>query len=84
VSNALKHAFEGREQGTVVVTLKRRTGETVELRVQDDGVGFPPGVDIQTLTSMGMNIINTLTSQIFGTVTMERAQGTAFLITFPG
>jgi PAS domain S-box-containing protein len=84
VSNALKHAFGGREQGRVTVRLKRNDPKTVELSVQDDGVGFPPGLDFRSVLSMGMNLVVSLTDQIGGTAELQRNGGTNFLIRFPG
>ncbi len=42
LTNALEHAFEGREQGVVEVSL-RREGDRVRLTVEDDGSGMPEG-----------------------------------------
>ncbi len=84
VSNALKHAFRDRDRGEVIVTLRRADRETLEMTVADDGVGFPPGVDIQALTSMGMNLVVTLTGQIAGRVALDRSHGTKIVVAFPG
>jgi PAS domain S-box-containing protein len=84
VSNSLKHAFGGREQGMVTVRLRRNDPKTVELSVQDDGAGFPPGLDFRSVLSMGMNLVVSLTDQIGGTVDLQRDGGTTFLIRFPG
>jgi two-component sensor histidine kinase len=83
VSNALKHAFVGREQGRVTVRLRRNDPNTVELSVQDDGTGFPAGLDYRTVQSMGMNLMVSLTDQIGGTVELRRDGGTTFFIRFP-
>lgn len=83
VSNALKHAFGGREQGRVTVRLRRDDPNTVELSVQDDGTGFPAGLDYRNVQSMGMNLMVSLTDQIGGTVELRREGGTTFFIRFP-
>ena len=43
VTNAAKHAFEGRERGAITVSWKRRREGGWRLTVADDGVGMPPG-----------------------------------------
>ncbi|WP_299426961.1 sensor histidine kinase [Sphingomonas bacterium] len=43
VTNAAKHAFAGRESGTIDVSWKRRAEGGWRLTVADDGVGMPPG-----------------------------------------
>ena len=44
ILNALKHAFRGRDSGTLSVEL--RAGATNMLAVSDDGTGLPPGFHI--------------------------------------
>ena len=40
LSNTLRHAFEGRMEGCVSVSLKQHGGDRVRLMVSDDGVGL--------------------------------------------
>ncbi|MCC6398218.1 MAG: PAS domain S-box protein [Bacteroidetes bacterium] len=84
VSNALKHAFPGGNHGTVLVSFKRLRDGMLQLEVQDNGVGFPAALDVRTISSMGMSIIRTLTEQISGSLTLDRAEGTRFTVVFPG
>jgi len=41
LTNALEHAFEGREEGFVNVRFHRLSGDGVRLTVEDDGIGLP-------------------------------------------
>ena len=41
LTNALKHAFEGREEGLVEARLKTLSSGIIRLTVTDDGVGLP-------------------------------------------
>lgn len=41
LTNALEHAFEGRESGYVDVRFYRLSGGTIRLSIEDDGVGMP-------------------------------------------
>ena len=43
LTNALEHAFEGRDEGFVSVRLARHTRGGIRLMVEDDGVGLPGG-----------------------------------------
>jgi len=43
LTNALEHAFEGREAGSVNVTFRKLSGGGVRLTVEDDGIGLPEG-----------------------------------------
>ena len=87
VTNALKHAFAGRDKGTVSVSLES-SDTAVErrfrLRVADDGVGLEPGFDWRAADSMGLRLVDMLTKQLKGTmdVATGRDKGTSFTIEF--
>jgi len=83
VSNALKHAFDSRERGSVGVRFKRLNASTVQLEVWDDGVGLPHGTDFRDMNSMGMSIIKTLVVQLSGSISCEGTSGTRFTVVFP-
>jgi PAS domain S-box-containing protein len=83
VSNALKHAFRGRESGVLEVQFRAIDQETFELVVKDDGVGFPEGVEFSSLQSMGMTLVTNLTEQLQGKIELERGNGALFRLRFP-
>lgn len=83
ISNALKHAFNGREGGMITVCFRRTGASMLELSVSDDGVGVPPDLDIDTAESMGMTLVNSLVRQIHGTLVLGREGGSRFVIRFP-
>jgi two-component sensor histidine kinase len=56
LQNALEHAFVGRAQGTVRISLGRGPQDYV-VEVADDGVGLPSG---GLLSSLGLEIVETL------------------------
>ncbi|MCR4438178.1 MAG: PAS domain S-box protein [bacterium] len=83
VSNALKHAFPDGRKGKVTVGLERANGSYV-LKVSDDGVGFPAHVDFRNTESLGLQLVNTLTDQLEGTIELSaNGGGTTFTICFP-
>ena len=88
LTNALKHAFPEGRAGSVAVSLRRRPDGSFELRVADDGVGLPPGVDPDNPRTLGLRIVNILCAQIRGVLEVERgteeSPGTAFSLVFPG
>lgn len=70
VINALKHAFVGREQGTIMVRFVHvLDGWT--LTVADDGVGLPPG---QVRAGLGTSIVEALARQLSATVDVASAR----------
>ena len=81
VTNALKYAFRGRERGRVDIRLARE-GENHRLTIADDGIGLPGNIDPETAESLGLQLVNTLTRQLGGTLTVTRSGGTQFTVTF--
>ena len=86
VTNALKHAFPGERTGEVRIalhTLQQADGSHIVLTVADTGQGMPADLDIQHTRSLGFQLINALTSQIGGTLEVQREAGTEVTIRFP-
>ena len=83
VSNCFKHAFPDGRQGRIIVSLHLNPEENLVLTVGDDGVGFPRNLDYRCTDSLGLQLINTLSEQLGGTLALRSKQGTEFVITFP-
>lgn len=60
VTNALQHAFAGRDAGLVELRLKEMSGGTVRVQVVDDGVGLPTHIDWPHKGSLGSRIVRQL------------------------
>lgn len=83
VSNSLKHAFPGRESGTIFLSL-RKAGEQVELRYRDDGPGMPRSVDLSPTGSLGLKLVHNLAvHQLRGKMEVRRDPSTEFVFRFP-
>ncbi len=82
ISNAIKHAFPGDRTGLVRIGLRRTPEGAVELRVADDGVGLPEGLDIQKAETLGLQIVHLLIEQLEGVLEVDRTRGTAVTLTF--
>ena len=66
------------------VTIRMTRNEAVyRLSVQDNGVGLPPGFDLGNSTSLGLQLVSTLTDQINGVLEIQGTGGTEFSIVFP-
>lgn len=79
--NAYKHAFQNADEGLISVELTK-CDENVCLRVSDNGKGFPDNLNTEATKSLGMTLINTLTKQLKGTLTMNNENGSFFEIKF--
>jgi len=80
--NALKHAFRGRSEGNVTVSLRGAGEGRTSLSVSDDGVGLPAGFDWRKSSSLGLRLVQMLAGQLKGTVEVSSDGGTKFEITF--
>ena len=82
VTNALKHAFPGREEGMIRVAL-RREATRFRLVIEDDGVGFPAG--LQGKGTSGLGLVGGLLRQLHGQMLREpgaAGTGTRWVIEF--
>lgn len=83
LSNALKHAFPDQREGLIRIQLKSDNENTLILIVNDNGIGLPMGIDLNNTSSLGFQLIVTLTNQLQGNITVERNGGTSIVVTFP-
>lgn len=85
VTNALKYAFEGRDQGTITVDLQPlEQNDGCVLKIADDGIGMPEDQFNAYSTSLGMELIQTFVSQLDGEVEVDTSNGTSYhIVLFP-
>ncbi len=82
VTNALEHAFIGRQQGNIWLSLKRQDQGDIILTIKDDGIGVPPDFDFYETESLGLRLVRILTRQLEGEIELDLEGGTCFKITF--
>ncbi|HPQ04835.1 MAG TPA: histidine kinase dimerization/phosphoacceptor domain -containing protein [Methanothermobacter sp.] len=82
VTNSLKHAFPEGAEGEVNLKLKSLNDEIL-LEVSDNGVGFPDSLDWQKTSSLGLQLVKSLSDQINADVEMISDDGTTFRIKVP-
>jgi len=88
VSNSLKHAFPANienprtgRKDEIKIDLQSVEDQII-LTVSDNGVGFPENLDFRNTESLGLQLVNILTEQLGGTITLGRRGGTTFKIRF--
>jgi two-component system, sensor histidine kinase PdtaS len=82
VTNALKYAFPGDQAGEIAVMVNQ-TAQNIKLRIHDNGVGLPQGLNLSTSGSLGITLIKGLASQLKGKFDMDNSSGVKITITFP-
>jgi PAS domain S-box-containing protein len=81
MTNALKYAYPSGRPGEIRVGLKT-ADNSILLDVCDDGIGMPDDIDIETSGTMGLMLVNMLTNQLEGKVSIEKGKGTKIGVRF--
>jgi two-component sensor histidine kinase len=83
VSNCLKHAFPSGQRGDVSVVFSKE-GEQFVLCVADNGVGLPGDIDLKKVESLGLQLVETLSTQIGASLAIRSSpgKGTTFTVSF--
>jgi two-component sensor histidine kinase len=80
LQNAVDHAYPADldltgEPGKVAVVIER-SGQSLRLRVTDDGVGLAEEFDLDATTGLGLSIVRTLvTSDLSGEISIRTGDG---------
>jgi two-component sensor histidine kinase len=86
VQNAVDHGFPAGHSaptGRVLVALHREGGDAV-VEVADDGVGLPPGFDLETASGLGLSIVHTLvTTEMGGSLELRGDRGARAVVRVP-
>ena len=83
VTNALKHAFPDRQQGTIRISARQLDEGRLQLAVIDNGVGLPANFDVRHCRTMGLQLVNTLAGQLAAEFEVVVDGGTSVKLTFP-
>ena len=84
ITNCLKHAFGGREEGSIRLTGKTEQ-DTCSLTVEDDGPGLPEGLDLKVPDTLGLQLVAGLAEQLGGIIRRgPQGKGASVQVRFPG
>ncbi len=83
LANAVQHAFPSGRSGRILLTLDRGAKGAPRLRVADDGVGLPAGLDFPAQGHCGALLLRGLAQQIGAVLTVTRDGGTMITVELP-
>lgn len=84
LSNALKYAFPDGRNGKILVRSRESEPGSLELTVEDNGIGLPAGrLGARNTESLGLRIVRILTQQLDGSLEQEACPGTRIVLRFP-
>jgi two-component sensor histidine kinase len=66
ITNIFKYAFDGRDNGTIIIGVERIDNQKVRMSITDDGIGLPENFNEQVNTSagLGLKLIDSLSHQL--------------------
>lgn len=83
LQNAVEHGYANRTEGTIQVSL-RETPDSMLIEIRDDGEGLPPGFDLRSHSSLGLQIVQTLVrDDLKGQFELRNGQGVTAVVAFP-
>jgi two-component sensor histidine kinase len=81
--NSIKYAFQNREIGNILISLKRKN-DILEIIISDDGKGMNTDLFYsENSDTSGILIVKSLVNQMDGTIELKSIQGTSYLINIP-
>jgi len=82
ITNSIKYAFPQGRKGEITISFTLEDHHYI-LDYRDNGVGVPPGANLERAGSLGMQLINGLTRQLDGTLAIDTSAGVHYTIIFP-
>jgi PAS domain S-box-containing protein len=82
VTNAFRHAFAGRDRGEIRVQVTTAEDGAVTLVVRDDGIGMRAPPSSSDWSTLGVQLVRGLASQLEGTVEFATNGGTQVTLRF--
>jgi PAS domain S-box-containing protein len=82
MTNSIKYAFQDITDKIITVELKRNNS-TIELIVEDNGIGLKKDLVVTEANYLGLNIVNLLVQELDGKINYDLTKGTRIEIEFP-
>ncbi len=83
ISNAYKHAFDGKKNGEITIFLQKEQDQKLHLNIKDNGIGIPDHVNIDNTETLGIKLVrNLVLLQLKGDLQINSSGGTEIDIKF--
>ena len=84
LTNALQHAFEGRDVGGVEVRVKQLSGGALRVQIADDGIGMPDDLNWPEGGNLGSRIVRQLVQTLEASLSVTGSEsGTVVCVDIP-
>lgn len=81
ITNSIKYAFVKDTGNTIEIIMKEKENR-IAVSYRDNGVGLPKDFNLDTLESLGLNLVQILVLQIQGELAINQDNGTTFSFEF--
>lgn len=81
ITNSMKYSFIGKSNNSISVSVQKMK-DCITFIYKDNGLDIPETVTLENTTGFGMKLISILVQQINGTISLNRSDGTSFIIEF--
>lgn len=83
ISNTMRHAFNGRQDGDILIEIVEDQEGLIQVRYHDNGVGLDlSGDSLPDYGNLGFKLIDLLVKQLGGDISVNSREGTTFLLKF--
>ncbi|WP_298716845.1 histidine kinase dimerization/phosphoacceptor domain -containing protein [Chitinophaga sp.] len=82
ITNAIKYAFPGDNDGEIQITFENTGGESYALHIADNGIGLPAGFDAGASRSLGLSLMEGLSADLGARFSIQSHFGTEIHIAF--
>ncbi len=81
ITNAMKHAFPNAASGVIKIQAGYLKKDCMEMKISDNGTGFPKGFEWQKSGTLGLRLVRELVhGQLEGNLTLEQYNGICWVI----
>lgn len=82
ITNAIKYAFPDQKKGNIQITLRHFKDDYFALEIADNGIGIEGEIDISQYNSLGMQLMQGLSSELNGTFEVSSSNGLKITVVF--
>ncbi|MCK5101037.1 MAG: PAS domain-containing protein, partial [Desulfobacteraceae bacterium] len=81
ITNAMKYAFPDAGSDVIKIQACYLKKDYIEMKISDNGAGFPEGFDLQKSRTLGLHLVRELVhSQLEGNLTLKKGNGVCWVI----
>lgn len=83
ITNALLHGIPKQEVGEIYIQIEEKEVGVFNLFIGDNGIGYPEGLTLRNMSTLGLNLVRKLTRQLSGNIEKDNSKkGCHYAISF--